>query len=242
MITTVLFDLDGTLLPMRQEHFVDTYLGELSKVFAQMGHSPEKAVKALWAGTAAMMKNDGSTPNSVRFWGAFATVMGVDEGERAKVEAACDDFYGGAFNNVKRIVRQSDAPGAAVRALRQKGYTLALATSPLFPPQAVESRLDWVGLKKDDFALCTDYTNIGFCKNNPGYYAHVLEKLAAKPENCLMVGNSLKEDMCAAKLGMDTYLVTGYVEMEEGDDISAFRQGSIEDFALFASQMPDLRG
>ena len=37
-ITTVLFDLDGTLLPMDQEVFVRTYLGLLAKKMAALGY------------------------------------------------------------------------------------------------------------------------------------------------------------------------------------------------------------
>ena len=36
MIDTVLFDLDGTLLPMDQEEFVNTYLGLLAKKLARI--------------------------------------------------------------------------------------------------------------------------------------------------------------------------------------------------------------
>ena len=38
MINTVLFDLDGTLLPMDQEEFVNTYLGLLAKKLAPHGY------------------------------------------------------------------------------------------------------------------------------------------------------------------------------------------------------------
>lgn len=38
MLTTILFDLDGTLLPMDQEHFVKTYLGLLAQKMAPKGY------------------------------------------------------------------------------------------------------------------------------------------------------------------------------------------------------------
>ena len=37
MITTVLFDLDGTLLPFKQDDFVKIYFSELCRKLAPMG-------------------------------------------------------------------------------------------------------------------------------------------------------------------------------------------------------------
>ena len=50
MIDTVFFDLDGTLLPMDQEEFVNTYMGLLAKKMAPQGYDPKHLVAAMWAG------------------------------------------------------------------------------------------------------------------------------------------------------------------------------------------------
>ena len=55
-----LFDLDGTLLPMDQEAFTTGYFKLLTKKLAPHGYEPKSLVDAIWAGTAAMVKNDGS--------------------------------------------------------------------------------------------------------------------------------------------------------------------------------------
>ena len=77
-ITTVLFDLDGTLLPMELEAFTKTYFGLLAKKAAPYGYDPEPLVAAVWKGTKAMVKNDGSKPNDQAFWDTFAQVLGED--------------------------------------------------------------------------------------------------------------------------------------------------------------------
>jgi len=46
-IKAVLFDLDGTLLPMDQEVFLKSYLGMLSRALAPHGYDPQKLVKAI---------------------------------------------------------------------------------------------------------------------------------------------------------------------------------------------------
>ena len=59
MITTILFDLDGTLLPMDQELFVKTYFKALAARVAPLGYEPQALLDAVWAGTAAMVKHPG---------------------------------------------------------------------------------------------------------------------------------------------------------------------------------------
>ena len=44
-IKAVLFDLDGTLLPMDQDEFVKAYSMGLAKKLAPHGYEPEKLVK-----------------------------------------------------------------------------------------------------------------------------------------------------------------------------------------------------
>ena len=43
--TTVLFDLDGTLLPMDQERFVRAYFGLLAKTMAPLGYAPDRLLR-----------------------------------------------------------------------------------------------------------------------------------------------------------------------------------------------------
>ena len=47
-ITTVLFDLDGTLIPFDQKEFIESYLYLISKKFVPMGYDKDMLIKALW--------------------------------------------------------------------------------------------------------------------------------------------------------------------------------------------------
>ena len=80
MIDTVLFDLDGTLLPMDQDRFVDTYMNLLAQKLAPHGYEPNHLVTAVWAGTRAMVENNGRTTNEEVFWSDFCHIFG--EGAR----------------------------------------------------------------------------------------------------------------------------------------------------------------
>lgn len=234
-INTILFDLDGTLLKFKQTDFIEVYFKKLGKVFASIDMDVEKSIKAVWAGTKAMVLNDGACLNHERFWEAFSQVLSLPDEKQKLAESKCDEFYTKDFDEVKSVlaVGSTGADNVAKRLVqdaKNKGYTVALATNPLFPECAIETRLSWIGLKPSDFTLVTHYSNSSFCKPNPGYYEEVLSKINKKPEECLMVGNNVAEDMCAKALGMEVFLVNEYIENEAGLDISEFKQGTLDDF------------
>ena len=61
----ILFDLDGTLLPMDMEVFTNGYFKELYKTVNLPQIPIQSFVDAIWKGTYSMMKNDGSKTSGV---------------------------------------------------------------------------------------------------------------------------------------------------------------------------------
>ena len=238
MIDTILFDLDGTLLQFSQEDFINTYFAKLGKVFIRMGMDAEASIKAVWAGTKAMAINDGSILNSERFWMVFAEYLGLTDEKNKEVEAACDSFYTTEFDAVKSILRPNDVSKRLIRELTDRGYTVALATNPMFPACAVDTRLNWIGLRPGDFKHITHYANSTYCKPNPGYFSELLNVIKKAPEQCLMAGNHPVEDMSAEKLGIETYLVTDCLENEANVDISSYRRGSLAELEEYLMSLP----
>lgn len=94
----ILFDLDGTLLPMDQDEFVKCYFKELAKRLAPHGFEPEALVKSIWAGTGAMVKNDGHAKNLDVFWEVFDGIYGQKSLEARPV---IDDFYENHFDKAQ---------------------------------------------------------------------------------------------------------------------------------------------
>ena len=159
MIDTIMLDLDGTLLKYTQDAFLGVYFAELPKVFTKMGMDADLTVKALWAGTKAMVLNDGSRFNSQRFWETFADSLELSDERLRIIEAACDSFYKNEFNIVKTVMEPNEISKRLVHALIARGYHIVLATNPLFPVCAVTTRLGWIGLEPRDFQLITHYAN-----------------------------------------------------------------------------------
>lgn len=230
MITTVLFDLDGTLLPMDQDVFLKAYLGGLAEKMAPHGYDPRRLVPAIWAGTEAMVKNDGSVRNDTAFWNTFSAFLGRDA---QADEAIFEDFYRKEFQLVKNVCGYDPLAAQAVRDIKAMGYQVVLATNPLFPAIATYSRARWAGLEPEDFDLITTYENACRCKPNLDYYRDILDTLGLKAEECLMVGNDVGEDMIAQGLGMKVFLLTDCIINKDNRDISRYPQGSFPELLAY---------
>lgn len=233
-IKAVLFDLDGTLLPMDQDAFVKLYFGNLAKKMAPLGYDPEKLVASIWGGTKAMVKNDGSCTNEEAFWRYFASLFGE---EARKDEPYFDAFYRTDFEKARASCGYNEKAAQLVKAVKEKGLRCALATNPIFPDVATSRRIQWAGLDKADFELYTTYENSSFCKPNPAYYQAILDQMGLKGEECLMIGNDATEDTAALLCGMQVFLITDCLLNKENRDISAIPQGNFDDAIRFVHQL-----
>ncbi len=221
-IRYILFDLDGTLLPMDQDLFIHAYFTAMSAHMAPHGYIPETFIQTVWQSTGAMFHNDGSVTNETAFWNAFCSVYG--ENARA-CEPILDLFYQNEFPKIKSSCGYTPQAAQLIAALKQMGYSLVLATNPIFPAIATESRMIWAGLNKEDFLLYTTYENSSYCKPNPKYYQEVLQKIGANPAECLMVGNDATEDLAALTLGIPVFLLTDCLINKHNIDVSQYPHG-----------------
>ncbi len=202
----ILFDLDGTLLPMDMETFTKGYFGELAKAMSPLGINPKELASFIWAATGAMVKNDGSRRNEEVFWENFFEIVDVDKKQAMEIT---ETFYKNEFHNAKQFTGENKLAAEVVALAHNHDRKVVLATNPLFPMNGQISRISWVGLKEEDFEFITSYETECYCKPNPNYYKSICERLGVKPEECLMIGNDEKEDMYAASsIGMNCYLVT----------------------------------
>ena len=234
MITTVLFDLDGTLLPMELDHFLDTYLGLLTKKLSEHGYDPHKVMDGMWEGLGAMIGNDGSRTNEDAFFAAFCRETGKD----ARVDIPLFyEFYKNEFQGAKASCGFDPKAVETVAAVKARGLRVVLATSPLYPSVSTEQRILWAGFKPEDFETYTTYENYHYCKPNPSYYREVLDKLGLQPEECLMVGNDATEDTAAEKAGIKVFLLPRWLVNRHNVDISQYPQGDFDDLLQYIDTM-----
>ncbi len=237
-MNTFIFDLDGTLLPMPSvEKFLDAYLKAISVKMLPYGFEPSKFIKALMAGTQLMINNDGSMTNEDRFWKEFELILG--NGVR-QYEEVFDDFYHNEFDVAKATTYTHPLAASCIQLLKNKGYQLILATNPIFPRVATYTRMLWAGLEPKDFELITTYEVSSYCKPNLEYYKEILHMTGKEPKDCIMVGNDVREDMCAASLGLDTFLLKDCLICPEGEDIKDIKQGSFEELYSMIDSLPSI--
>jgi len=233
-IKVVLFDLDGTLLPMDQDVFVKAYFKGLATKLYPHGYESEALISAVWKGTYAMIKNDGKKTNEEAFWDYFASVYG----EKSREDLPYfDEFYQTKFDLVSKVCGKNEKVKELIETVKNLGYRVALATNPIFPSIATEKRIAWAGLTPDDFEYFTTYENSNYCKPNLKYYEEICKKLNVLPSECLMVGNDVDDDMVSEKLGMKVFLLTDCLINKSETDISKYEHGNIDDLFSFISSL-----
>lgn len=238
MVTTFLFDLDGTLLPQNQDQFLGGYFQLLAAHFQPFGYHPKELIAAIFQGTKAMIANNGLKTNEQVFWETFRNLI---QGDAGWFEKEFQTFYSQEFDSLRCYCKANLLATITVGALKAKGYQLILATNPLFPMMATKMRIGWANLSASDFSLITTFENSFSSKPNPRYYQEIVKKVGKNPEECFMVGNDVLEDMVAETVGMETFLITDCLINPRNQDISCYRNGSFEDLLTLIEKLPDLR-
>ncbi|MCX7883876.1 MAG: HAD family hydrolase [Caloramator sp.] len=234
MVNTILFDLDGTLLPFKWEEFEKEYFNQVVLKLKDI-LSPEQTIKYLWKSTMEMILNtDFDKTNKEVFMENFIKLSGK---EREQLEFLFDDFYKNEYRTLSTIFTPSDYIIESVKILKEKGYKLIVATNPIFPEEALIQRVNWAGLDDKDFILITSFERMHYCKPNIKYYEEILKIIDKKPHECMMIGNDVEEDLIAGELGIKTYLITDYMINKKNVKPNADFIGNYKDFNNFVKKL-----
>ncbi len=231
MIKAVCFDLDGTLLPLDIDTFCKHYFGMMAAKMAPYGYEPRAFVGAIMTGTKAMYGNDGTATNEDVFWQSFCSTFGEEAKRHVPV---FEEFYEQDFDRAREACGFDPDAAPTVQSLLDLGLTVAIATNPLFPEIATRKRMQWAGIDPGTVAFYTTYEDHRYCKPNKGYYDEVIARLGLPPEECLMVGNDVGEDMAAAHAGMQVFLlVNEHLINPKGEDINAYPHGGFDELLAY---------
>ena len=233
-MNTVLFDLDGTLLPIDMNEFMEYYIMLLKTRLKFRGYEADIILPEIFKGVDIMTNNNGLVTNEVIFWEHMSKLFLTEKGrpsisKRRKFEKEMFKFYDEDFHIIQFFARPDDYAAKCVKLLKDKGYQVICATNPLFPRLATENRIRWAGLEPGDFDYITTYENSCYTKPNINYYKHLLKMIDKDPKDCIMVGNDIDEDMCVEKIGMDTYLIDKYILNKHNKDIEKYKKGDFKD-------------
>lgn len=230
----VLFDMDGTLVPMNQDSFTKAYFKGLCAKAAPYGYEPKGLVDAVWKGTVAMIKNDGKNKNSEVFWSVMKSVYGDKIIADKKL---FDEFYENEFDNLKSEVGYTAEASAVIDRLKSKGARLVLASNPVFPVLAQTKRVGWAGIDSTVFERVTSYENSSYCKPNPEYYTEIVKSLGVEAKDCLMIGNDASDDLAAAKAGLSVFILTDCLINTGNVDISKIPHGGYKELNAYLDKV-----
>ena len=238
MLKAILFDLDGTLLPMDIDEFLKNYLQLLSQKMKSY-IEPKVFVNQLLAATTAMITDqDYQKCNAEVFAEVFFTATGLDEKE---IMPVFESFYLNEYCILGRNCKALPVVQKIIHTVKQKGYKLVLATNPLFPLIAIEERIRWAGIKPEVFTFITSYENMHATKPNLQYYKEITEHINTAPEQCLMIGNDVEEDLIAKTIGMQTFLVEDYLLNRKNLPVVTDYRGNLESLLEFVKGLKECK-
>lgn len=231
MYKNFLFDLDGTLLPMDMKKFVDIYVAAFCKTLSPVTKIESKPLMdSIWASVAAMARNDGDCLNETLFW---RTLNARCKRDMRIFSDNFDNFYRGEFSVCRAATKLQPLSRITVDYIKQHGGNIIVATNPVFPKSATYTRIEWAGLNPNDFSYITTYDNSSACKPNLNYFEEICSVCGIRPEESIMIGNDVDEDMISSRLGFDTFLVTDCLLNRSDKSLTLFRHGDFEDLFDF---------
>lgn len=209
---------------MDTEAFVEQYMKALAPYVAEV-IPPDQLIPLLWDATRRMIENtDPTRTNEEVFTQHFLDRSGL---EKEAIWPLFERFYAEHFPTLKQYVEPGTRGREVVQAALDQGYRIAVATNPVFPESAIRERMRWAEVE-DLVEWVSVYEETHHCKPQPGYYREVAERMEVSPQECLMVGNDVQEDMVAKTVGMKTYLVTDWLIDRGHPSYEPDQQGTLE--------------
>jgi len=224
MTLTLLIDLDDTLIANSMDTFIPAYVGGLGEFWRDQVN-PELLAQTLLSATQQMFKN--TRPDRTLkeiFNPVFYPKLGVTESE---MRASVNQFYKQGFPKIKALTQSLPDAVKLINMASQRGYTIGIATNPLFPLTAITQRLDWAELPPENyaFALVPSFESFHFAKPNPAYYAEFLAKLGWPRGPIVMIGNDPVHDIQGSSgLGLASFWITN--QSKNAGDVVSERHGA----------------
>jgi FMN phosphatase YigB (HAD superfamily) len=204
MTKTILFDLDNTLILFDEAKFFKAYIKKVAPLMSDIV-SPHALWQIIISATNSVLHNDGKITNQEVFKQIFTQKFG---NQTEEIWQRFLKFYSNEFDQLKTLVNANMGVSEIFSFLSGKNIKIVIASNPFWPCIAMEKRMGWAGVRKEQVHLITHMENMHFCKPRLEYYQEACQKINEKPENCLMVGDDPLNDIVAKKLGIRTFLVT----------------------------------
>jgi FMN phosphatase YigB (HAD superfamily) len=229
-VTTLLFDLDGTLVDMRRRGLEFRFMLRAFRRFYP-AIRPWRFRRAFWQAANRLQVHGTDRTNYEVFLETLGAHSRVD---MAALDRIVREFLRHDFSHLSdRFVPISGAR-ETLELARRLEYRIVLATNPVWPLDAVLARLRAGGLADFTFDFISHSEVMTCCKPDPRYYRELLHRLQARGEECLMIGNDPRKDLPAKDANIGTFLI-GTHRPDPRMDAS----GTLEDLCVWIAQGRD---
>jgi FMN phosphatase YigB (HAD superfamily) len=230
VLTTILFDMDNTLLENHNETFSPGFFGGLASYI-----DPPVSIDVLlhaFEVTDEQIDNyaDGDLTTCQLWRQTFYREVGRDDSD---IHPQVMRYLAEGFPKLESLTRQIPYARRVVELAFEKSFEVVIATGMYLPQSCLEQRLKWAGVPASEFSyrFLTSWDNMHTGKATSAYYVEVLKHIDRQPSECLMIGDSLKVDMIPAlEIGIPAYLALLPDRPAPDHDLALAGQGTLEDF------------
>ena len=238
MIKAVLFDMDETLLDINLEAFLISYQAKLDQILSDISGIPayKLAIPMTKAYLALSDKNRQDKLTNAQLFNKVIfdeTGIPLDDPYVADAIAYFETSILPQCNNALIHGKPKSGAHLCVNKAKDLGLKVGLATNPTFSKNCIACRMKWGEIDTYEMDHITYMENSRRLKPSALYFQQTAQALGLRPEECLMVGNDPKRDICMSDIGMKTAYVG------RGKPRSAFWCGSMNDLA---PQLEDIIG
>ena len=198
----LLVDLDGTILGNRNLALSAEFGKQALRTLKVYG-GWRKAAKVLFAMNKEFTRPSKDSTNDIRVVALFAQQMNLSIEEGARV---LRDGVRKIFPSLEKHFYPIEGAKDFLDWAREN-YTLTLATNPVWPTEIIELRVRWAGIDPSIFRSITHIREMHACKPAMEYYDEILTLGGLRAEDCLLIGNDVKMDLPATRVGIRTFIV-----------------------------------
>lgn len=194
MIKAVLLDMDNTLLINPDMGFAQEFLALFERHFSLAGF--DDVGKNLRIAIHAMSSRQKGNKTNLEL---ALQLIGSDDIDYAK--NVLQSFYSDIYPNLKHCITPISGARDLIYGLKDMGLEIIIATNPIYPETAIRQRMSWANLPLDDdlYHLITSADTMHFAKPDPAYYAEILGRVGIEPDEAIMIGDSIRNDITPAR-------------------------------------------
>lgn len=218
MIKAVLLDLDNTLLSNPDRQFAIAFMKAFDDHFkAQLG------IDNLAQTFRKGIQLSGQSRETIQTNTDVMLQLLSDEtgATTEQVQNIWQSFYETAYLGLRQYTAPIENNISLIESLLQQNIAVAIATNPIYPKIAIYERLKWAGLASyiEHFTFITHSNNMHYAKPHPAYYAEVIARIGIEPDEALMIGDSIGNDIQPAnQIGIPT------IHFAESDTLSKINE------------------